>query len=289
MQHPFDGLIVPAGNRDAHVPTRRAALGQMLLGTAGLVGIQSAALAQARVKPTTEAVGEEGGRRPPIQATTLALGEEGGQATLALGEQGGGRTTKAVGEEGGARTRALNEQGGRITTQAVGEEGAARTVKPASVDVPEKVLEQAWQQLADDKLYQQGYQTIYMAKQGVPFLKKKLKPQRPPERQKVENLIRDLDSNSFQKRDQATRQLRALGPAVVGMLMKAQASPASLEQKKRLEALIKELSTGPVAQAKRALTLLVSVGTKEAKSIVHELAKGDEDSWLTQEAKRFVK
>jgi hypothetical protein len=74
-------------------------------------------------RPTTLAVGEEGGVRPPIP-TTRALGEEGGRppqiTTFALGEEGGQMprpTTLAVGEEGG-----LPPSVGP-TTQALGEEG----------------------------------------------------------------------------------------------------------------------------------------------------------------------
>jgi hypothetical protein len=80
-------------------------------------------LIQWAAQPTTLAVGEEGGVRPPVP-TTRALGEEGGRppgpTTLAIGEEGGGPrpTTLAVGEEGGQpppvgpSTRALGEEGG---------------------------------------------------------------------------------------------------------------------------------------------------------------------------------
>jgi len=69
---------------------------------------------------TTMALGEEGNRPG---ATTRAVGEEGDRprprpTTLAVGEEGGPRpTTLAVGEEGGRRP-------GRITTHALGEEGS---------------------------------------------------------------------------------------------------------------------------------------------------------------------
>ena len=78
---------------------------------------------------TTKRLGEEGGPRP----TTLAIGEEGGKprpTTEAVGEEGG-VTTKALGEEGGRpkpSTRALGEEGG-VTTQALGEEGGAKPPK----------------------------------------------------------------------------------------------------------------------------------------------------------------
>jgi len=77
-------------------------------------------------RPTTLALGEEGGPRP----TTLAIGEEGGPTTEAIGEEGGPRpSTRRLGEEGGGRpsTKALGEEGGGVTTQAVGEEGGRAT------------------------------------------------------------------------------------------------------------------------------------------------------------------
>src|SRR5687768_14514464 len=99
MRHPFDGI---EGDRPAQT-TRRSALARMLGAVAGLFGLGAVAKAAPPRRPTTLALGEEGGRPP----TTLALGEEGGRppTTLALGEEGSRPpvTTQALGEEGGKR------------------------------------------------------------------------------------------------------------------------------------------------------------------------------------------
>jgi hypothetical protein len=125
MMHPFEGLAGPTPPDPS--PTRRSALARMLGAAGALFGLGTAAAAQSpRPRPTTQAIGEEGGRG----ATTYAVGEEGGRwaTTYALGEEGGYVTTYALGEEGGwATTYALGEEGGRRpTTQALGEEGGRR-------------------------------------------------------------------------------------------------------------------------------------------------------------------
>jgi hypothetical protein len=125
MRHPFEGVM------DAEVArpraTRRTALGRMLGAVAALFGTAAAACAQPPRRPTTLALGEEGGR-----PTTLAVGEEGGvrplgpgrPTTLAVGAEGGTVTTSALGAEGG--TRPQMRPPGRPTTFALGEEGGRR-------------------------------------------------------------------------------------------------------------------------------------------------------------------
>src|SRR5262245_12244501 len=97
MQHPFEGVMGADQQPDRPRATRRSALGRMLGAVAALFGTAAVASARPPGRPTTLAVGEEGGRPP----TTLAIGEEGGATTLAIGEEGGRPTTLAVGEEGG--------------------------------------------------------------------------------------------------------------------------------------------------------------------------------------------
>lgn len=74
-------------------------------------------------RPTTMAVGEEGGG-----PTTMATGEEDITAptTMATGEEGGGPTTMATGEEEAriATTLAVGEEEPPMTTLAIGEENA---------------------------------------------------------------------------------------------------------------------------------------------------------------------
>lgn len=123
MRHPFGGIIRPDR------PSRRSWLRRAFATVAGLFGVGAVSAAAAappqigrkNTRPTTLAVGEEGGK--PV--TTLAIGEEGGNkpTTLRVGEEGG-TTTRTKGEEGGITTFALGEEGGgNPTTLRVGEEG----------------------------------------------------------------------------------------------------------------------------------------------------------------------
>ena len=151
MQHPFDGVILPADSAPsvefATAGTQRRgffktaaayAVGLLTFGVAGSVlardrwsrpygsrGYYSAPRSYWYTPParrvTTYAVGEEGGGG---RVTTYAVGEEGGGGrvtTYALGEEGGGI---GGGRPGQVTTYALGEEGGGpVTTQALGEEG----------------------------------------------------------------------------------------------------------------------------------------------------------------------
>jgi len=146
MRHPFDGinpLISLDENRGASTSPelsrrmhRRSVVTQLFAATfaALTAGLSRKATAQTRYynprrgRPTTYALGEEGGGYPRRHTgpTTARLGEEGGVTTYATGEEGGA-TTYALGEEGGVTTYAIGEEGGGVTTYAVGEEGGATT------------------------------------------------------------------------------------------------------------------------------------------------------------------
>jgi len=143
MRHPFDGinsLISLDENRGTSTSPeqprrmhRRSVVTRLFAATfaALTAGLSRKATAQTRYynprrgRPTTYALGEEGGGYPRRHTgptttrlgeeggvTTYATGEEGGMTTYAIGEEGGGVTTYAVGEEGGTTTFAIGEEGG---------------------------------------------------------------------------------------------------------------------------------------------------------------------------------
>lgn len=112
MQHPFAGPLSPESHGEVtpeRQQSRRFTVARMI-GALGAVGCliwgRSSQAAQRSVRtPTTMALGEEGGSRPPQpppspRATTLAVGEEGGG--VGQRPQPARPTTQAVGEEGGA-------------------------------------------------------------------------------------------------------------------------------------------------------------------------------------------
>jgi hypothetical protein len=136
MRHPFDGINL-AGPEDSlraepiePRTSRRSALRRAFGAAACVLAALSGRVASAqsyryrpRGRPSTLAIGEEGGTSPwPPRHPAGRPG--GGATTFALGEEGGGRsaTTFALGEEGGFPPQ-RPPGGGVVTTFAVGEEG----------------------------------------------------------------------------------------------------------------------------------------------------------------------
>jgi hypothetical protein len=109
----------------------------------------------------------------------------------------------------------------------------------------------------------------------------------------IDKLIADLDHDDFDRREQASKALAELGKAAGAVLTKALQGEPSVEKKRRVEELLEALrAKGPsleMVRPTRALELLERVGTAEAKQVLEELAKGDPDAPLTQQAKATLK
>jgi hypothetical protein len=127
--------------------------------------------------------------------------------------------------------------------------------------------------------------------QAVPFLRDRLRPARPPDagqRKRIRELITDLDSDDFARREKASEVLEKLGEAAEPALRQALEGGPSVEARRRLEKLL-ATRNGPLPPLERlrtlrALAALEQAGTPEARRLVAELAKGEEGAWLTREA-----
>jgi hypothetical protein len=293
MRHPFDGV------------TRREALGAMAAAAAG--ALVPGAEARAQVTVTTLAVGEEG-------AMTKALNEAGGNAAITtepFGEEAGKVTSRMTpgledgkapkptdkeGEGGSPATTAINEGG--IATRALRETGgvAGRGIVPVQADTQELKDEQfktIWGELSDKDATKgvQACAELYGAKKVVPFLKENLKADKlklpQADEKTVAKLIADLDSDSFDVREEAEVALAKLGAGAAAAIEKAISSAKSAEQKMRLARLLEKSKDQPaLTQARRAVEVLVALRTDEAKELLEALSKGDDKEWLTQAAKK---
>jgi WD40 repeat protein len=123
----------------------------------------------------------------------------------------------------------------------------------------------------------------------VEFLKCRLNAVVAPDPQRVTRLIAALDSEQFDERAQAARELENLGEGVVPALRKALENKPSAELRRRAEQLIEKLTSstpsGPRLQALRAIEVLEWIGIPEARSLLAELAKGLPEARQTREAK----
>jgi RNA polymerase sigma factor (sigma-70 family) len=151
-------------------------------------------------------------------------------------------------------------------------------------------LEADWKDLAGDaaKGYAALGRLVSSPKQAVSFLGKYLQSVKPPDTKRIEQLIGNLDADRFDIREQATKELAALGEYAVPLLQKARAGSPALEVSRRLDALLDRLEgVRPSAETLshiRAVEALESIGNPEALRLLEKLATGPPEMRLTQEA-----
>src|SRR5204863_8208667 len=141
---------------------------------------------------------------------------------------------------------AVNEVGGPLT-RALRETGVGRGVVAVSPDTQELKDEQfkaVWTEMGDKDPVKgvQACAQLYGAKKVVPFLKENLKADKlkipQADEKTVAKLIADLDSDSFDVREDAEAALAKLGAGAVAAIEKAMSAAKSAEQKMRLTRLL---------------------------------------------------
>jgi WD40 repeat protein len=150
-----------------------------------------------------------------------------------------------------------------------------------------------WEDLAQDAI--RGYAAVWRFQQNtetaVPFLRKRLPPVPRPEAD-WPALIRQLDSNQFEQRETASLRLRALGRAAEDALRQALKDQPTLEQKRRIEALLAFLEKAPRPLSDlrtiRAVAVLEGINTPAARRVLAEWAKGMPGAPLTDEAAQAI-
>jgi hypothetical protein len=177
------------------------------------------------------------------------------------------------------------------TTILIWDASSLKPARPAVADLTGKDVEALWTDLGGDDAGKaaQGIQKLATApKQLVPFLAERIKPAAPPDPQKLEQWIKDLDSDKFTTRDQASRELEKLGELAVSPLEKLLAGQPTLETRKRAEQLLEKLSgkvlTAEQVRTVRAVEALEHAGTPEARQLLQTLAKGAPGALPTREA-----
>jgi len=160
---------------------------------------------------------------------------------------------------------------------------------PSSTD--ERSAETWFAQLRDadaPKAYAASWKLVASANDAVRMLRGHLSatPGVPPE--KLRQLVDDLDSNQFARRQTASRELADLEELALPALQEALKSDVSPEKRQRIQALLGGpggIRSPATLQAIRAVEVLEQVGTPEAKELLATLARGAPAARLTQEAK----
>jgi RNA polymerase sigma factor (sigma-70 family) len=236
----------------------------------------------------------------------LALAADGKLAATA-GMEGEVRLWDAAGSRedrrfdaglGALNAVAFAPDGDRLAT--AGKDGAivwdlTRDEKPLPPDfkLTEKDLAGLWDDLAAD-----GGGKVYAAQRtlradparSVPFLQERLRPRAEgPDDKQLKRLVADLDSDDFDAREKATKELEQLGKDAESALRGALADSPSPEVQVRAERLLKGIGEAALtAEQKRdvrAVRVLEQAGAPQAKALLEALTEESPGWWATQEAK----
>jgi WD40 repeat protein len=122
---------------------------------------------------------------------------------------------------------------------------------------------------------------------AVAWCKDHLRPAQPVPAGELARLLRDLDAERFAVREQAEHRLQELGDRVEAGLRAALARTPPLEVRRRVEQLLGRLEPGAPRQLhqSRAVAVLESIGTPDARDVLRHWASGVPEARLTRDAK----
>ncbi|MBY0526542.1 MAG: sigma-70 family RNA polymerase sigma factor [Gemmataceae bacterium] len=151
-------------------------------------------------------------------------------------------------------------------------------------------LQTCWTALADAdgrKAHAALWTLVAAARQALPFLQEHLLPVAIDDAW-IERRIRLLDDEKFDVRLQAAAELERAGTLAGPALRQALMGKPSLELRRRAERLLEVIAQpGPSAEQLRflrAMELLETIGTPEARRIVEQVAKGARGARVTIDA-----
>lgn len=160
-------------------------------------------------------------------------------------------------------------------------------------------LRQAWDSLASTDA-RAAYRTVWTLaacpSQAVLMLAERLKPV-PVKRgvpvakpEQLRKLIGQFDDDSFEVREEASKQLSRFGRQALEALREALTESPSAELKDRVLALLDPLEPNLVGDYEsqrlvRAVWVLERIGNPQAKDLLSKLSQGSEEALLTREAK----
>jgi WD40 repeat protein len=158
--------------------------------------------------------------------------------------------------------------------------------------------EEAWANLALEDAAGAHRALLHLAAaptEAVPLIRKEVPPAAAPkvEAAVLARLLADLDHDTFEKRQEAVKQLQALGRVAEPALRQTLKDGPPLQVRRLVEQLLEKLEapgTPPeLWRPLRAVEVLERIGTAEARRVLEALGEGDPDSPITREANASVR
>jgi RNA polymerase sigma factor (sigma-70 family) len=246
--------------------------------------------------------GKDAARALALSADGKRLATAEGGGAVRLWDVASGKEERRFSARGAVNALAFSPDGKRLAT--AGADGAVvwdltRDEKPLpkNLKLTAKELDALWADLAGDdgaKAYAAARLLRADPARSLPFLQERLKPKAAgPDEKKLKQLIAELDSDEFEKREAATKELEKQGRAAESALRAALAAGPSAEVKSRVERLLKLLGEDQALTAEqrrevRAVRVLGQIGTPEAKKLLGTLMKESPGWWVAQEAREAL-
>ncbi len=207
----------------------------------------------------------------------------------------GGLRRRLAGHRGTIRSLAFSPDGQRLisgsddTTALVWDVTGRLSGPPHPAPLTAKEIAELWEDLASPDAAR-AYRAVRLLAgapaQVLPLLKRHLVPVKPADAERLAQWIRDLDSETFAVRRQATAELAKVGDAAEPALRRALQGRPPVEMGKRLEQLLSDMKDNSPRRLPllRTLEVLESIDTPEARQLLKEVAGGAPEVWLTRRA-----
>jgi hypothetical protein len=132
---------------------------------------------------------------------------------------------------------------------------------------------------------------VAAADKALPLLRQHLHPVSAPDAKRLQQWLADLDSNDFDSRETAERELKRLGKRGEPAVRQALAKSPSPEARRRLEAILEDIAGQPAGndlRQLRAVQVLEHIGSPPARALLQTLAEGAPGAALTRAARLAV-
>jgi WD40 repeat protein len=152
-------------------------------------------------------------------------------------------------------------------------------------------LESRWADLADEDARKAGSAIWGLVDAGQPavdLLRRQVHPATRTPVEQIKHWIADLDSNDFQRREDAVKQLADLEEVAQPALIETLNGKPSAEQRRRIKPLLEPSLLVRLSEKRRQLRsvqVLERIGSPEAQKVLTTLAQGGPEARLTIAAK----
>jgi WD40 repeat protein len=168
----------------------------------------------------------------------------------------------------------------------------AKAFEPTAANIDDGPLENLWADLnTDNDVRLQVVLRAYRAapKPAVALVAKKITPSSKDTQRQLQNWIANFDDESFLRRDEAMEKVQSLAHEFAPLLKKklSEAQPGELRNRLTfvLDNMKDEKLPSLMVTQRRAIDLLESMATTEARDLLNSLSNGADGAWLTTTAK----